>query len=422
MEKINIRLYDFLKCISDAVDLVSVKLSNHHQQVAYLSYRLAEQLNISESRKINTFIAALLHDVCSLSIKERLEIIESEPEYVNTHAFNGYKLFKDFSFLQNEAEIIKFHHLPWKNGEGNTFSGEKVPFECHIVHLADRVCARINPNDVLFQLREIRVYVQQNKNTLFEPSIVDALLELSQKEYIWLDLASRDPLKNLPEDILTPMLDIDDIIGLSSVIAQIVDFRSKFTALHTAGVARTAYRLAELAGMTPYECKMMLVAGYLHDLGKLVIDQSILEKPAGLNEYEISKMRSHTYYTYQLLNNIPQFDEIKKWAAYHHEKLNGNGYPFHLKGGEIPFGSRIMAVADIFTAITEDRPYRIGMRYENAVKLLRNMVDDGSLDGNIINILIEHYHEINNQRIEVQEKAAVRYSSFFNSELVHQLT
>jgi len=412
MKEINIKLYDFLNCISDAVDLVSPILSNHHQKVAYLSYRLAEQLNIPEDRKFSVFIAALLHDVGSLSIQERLEIIEREPDYINIHAFNGYRLFREFSFFENEAKIIKYHHLPWNYGEGKTFDGEEVPFECHIIHLADRVSARIDVNNVLFQLRDIRKYVQKNKDKLFEPNIVDALLALSQKEYIWLDLASQFPIKNLPKDIPTPMLNIDDIISLSSVIAQIVDFRSKFTARHTAGVAQTASKLAELAGMTPYECKMMLVAGYLHDLGKLVIDPNIIDKPNGLNEFEVSKMRSHTYYTYQLLNRVPQFDEIKKWAAYHHEKINGNGYPFHLKGDELPLGSRVMAVADVFTAITEDRPYRVGMRYENAVKLLMSMVDDGSLDGDIVKILIENYHDINKVRIEAQEKAAVQYNRF----------
>jgi HD-GYP domain-containing protein (c-di-GMP phosphodiesterase class II) len=414
MEKINISLYEFLKCISDAVDLVSEKLANHHHQVAYLSYRLAEQLGIPETRKTNTFIAALVHDVSALSINERLEIIESEPIYVNTHAFDGYRLFNKFAYMRDEAEIIKYHHLPWNNGEGKTYDGSAVPFESHIVHLADRVCARMDPDDVLFQLHEIKDFAQRSKNTLFEPSIVNALLELSEKEYIWLDLASRYPLRNLPM-IKTPMLDIDDIISMSSVFSHIVDFRSKFTALHTSGVAETAYKLAELVGMTSYECKMMLVAGYLHDLGKLVINKNILEKPAGLNEYEISKIRSHTYYTYQLLNNIPQFAEIKKWAAYHHEKLNGNGYPFHLKGEELPLGSRIMAVADVFTAITEDRPYRKGMSYENAVKVLNNMVADGSLDENIIRILIEHYHAINNHRIQAQEKAALMYSDYLHA-------
>jgi HD-GYP domain-containing protein (c-di-GMP phosphodiesterase class II) len=361
-------------------------------------------------------IAALVHDVSSLSINERLEIIENEPDYVNTHAFKGYKLFHQFDYLRNEAEIIKYHHLPWNNGEGKSYSGETIPFESHIVHLADRVCARMNPNNILFQLREIREYVQQNRNTLFEPSVVNALLELSKKEYIWLDLTSHNPLKNLPE-IKTVMLNIDDIIDLSLVISQIADFRSNFTALHTAGVAQTAYQLAELAGMTPYQCKMMLVAGYLHDLGKLVIDKSILDKPSGLNEYEISRMRSHTYFTYQLLSKIPGFDDIAKWAAYHHEKLNGNGYPFHLKGDELSFGSRIMAVADVFTAITEDGPYRKGMKYENVVKVLHSMVDDGSLDGNIISVLIENYNEINNQRSQAQEKAALIYQDFFKDNL-----
>ncbi|HBR02080.1 MAG TPA: phosphohydrolase, partial [Ruminiclostridium sp.] len=189
-------------------------------------------------------------------------------------------------------------------------------------------------------------------------------------------------------------------------------------ARHSAGVAKTSQRLAEMIGFSPLECKMMLIAGYLHDLGKLAISNDVLEKPAKLNEDEFNEIRSHTYYTYQLLDTIPQFETIKTWAAFHHERLNGSGYPFHIKGDSLTLGSRIMAVADIFTAITESRPYRKGMDDQHAIHALKDMVASEAIDGNIVKVLIDHFQEINDIRESAQQQASNRYESFLHTEAV----
>ena len=269
------------------------------------------------------------------------------------------------------------------------------------------------------QLPEILGYINYNKGTVFAPPIVEALNQLSRKEYIWLDLISRDSIRKLPEGIFNILvLDIDDVIDLSYVFSHIIDFRSKFTARHSAGVAKTSQRLAEMIGFSPLECKMMLIAGYLHDLGKLAISNDVLEKPAKLNEDEFNEIRSHTYYTYQLLDTIPQFETIKTWAAFHHERLNGSGYPFHIKGDSLTLGSRIMAVADIFTAITESRPYRKGMDDQHAIHALKDMVASEAIDGNIVKVLIDHFQEINDIRESAQQQASNRYESFLHTEAV----
>ena len=418
MDKFRINLDELLLCFSDALDLISPELSNHHQQVSYLSYFLAEQAGLPIEQKKDVFLAALVHDFGVLSKKERLELVETEPLTVNNHGFRGAKLLERFRPLQNAARIVKFHHLPWNNGDGRFYMGEEVPFASHIVHLADRTCAMLRSDiNVLSQLPDVLAAVKEKSNTKFEPGLVNALFELKDKEYIWLDLTSRSPVKRMPENVLFDILflEIDDIIDLALIFSQIIDFRSRFTACHSAGVAITAEQLAQLVGFSPFECKMMLIAGYLHDLGKMTVDNSILEKPGKLNEDEFNIIRAHTYYTYHLLDAIPQFDTIKIWASYHHEKLNGTGYPFHIKEDNLPLGSRIVAVADVFTAITEDRPYRKGMDDEQAIRVLNSMVAEGSLDGMVVEVLLDHFHEINTLRQHAQLEAAERYDRFLQT-------
>lgn len=411
MDRINVSLYELLKSFSAAADMVSPLLSNHHQQVAYLSYMLSNEAGLPVKEQRDIFIAGLIHDIGSLSRKERLEIIEEEPIGVNNHAFLGERLIKDFKPLKDSAGIIKYHHLPWDHGKGESYGEEQVPLGSHIIHLADRVCVMIKKDkNILSQVPHITESICAKSNTIFNPELIQHMLKLSRKEYIWLDLVSHFCADRIDASLLDIVeLGIDDIIEMSVIFSRIIDFRSKFTSRHSAGVAKTAEKLAQLIGFSEAECKMMLAAGYIHDLGKLAIDNEVLEKPSSLNDIEFNEIRAHTYYTYQLLANIPQLAMINEWASYHHERLDGKGYPFHIEGSRLLLGSRIMAVADIFTALTENRPYRRGMDEARTAKILRDMVADGAIDGHVTEVLIVNYKMLDNIRSEAQKEAGEAY-------------
>jgi HD-GYP domain-containing protein (c-di-GMP phosphodiesterase class II) len=410
-----INMYELLICLTNAGDLISPELANHHQQVAYLAFKIAEQLDLPDEQKKELVLASLLHDVGALSLDERLELIENEPMTSQNHAFRGARLIEGFLPLHGAAGIIRYHHIPWNNGEGQVLGNQEVPYLSHILHLADRIAVSVDKNrDIIGQIKGIQDKIQAQKNTAFMPELVDAFMEMSGKEYIWLDVAYKPLLYILPEIVMfdTLELNMDELIDLTKIFSSIIDFRSPFTANHSAGVAKTAEKLAELAGFSKQECKMMLVAGNLHDLGKLAVRREVLEKPDKLNTVEFNTIKSHTFYTFRLLQAIRGFETINKWASFHHEKLNGRGYPFHLYGDNLPLGSRIMAVADIFTAITEDRPYRKAMPDERVISVLRSMVDDGSICPYVVSILMDNYELINGIRREAQQKAGIEYNYF----------
>ena len=159
----------------------------------------------------------------------------------------------------------------------------------------------------------------------------------------------------------------------------------------------------------------MRIAGNFHDIGKLVIPNSILEKPGKLTSEEFAVMRCHTYHTFNTLDSIGGLQRIAEWAAYHHEKLDGSGYPFHLTNEEIGTGSRIMAVADIFTAISEDRPYRKGMDNNAIYKVFKRQTDEKLLDKRIVELLFDNYEAINMQVKVKQSKALDFYERRFLS-------
>jgi HD-GYP domain-containing protein (c-di-GMP phosphodiesterase class II) len=153
----------------------------------------------------------------------------------------------------------------------------------------------------------------------------------------------------------------------------------------------------------------MAIAGYLHDIGKLTVPTEILEKPARLDEEEMNLMKSHVYYSYRILDSVKGLETINMWASFHHERMDGKGYPFHFRGESLPIGSRIMAVADVLTAISEDRPYRKGMDEETALFLIEDLGSKNALDREIIKIAKANFNYLNEVRHDVQNRAKNEY-------------
>jgi response regulator RpfG family c-di-GMP phosphodiesterase len=181
-------MYDLLICLTNAGDLISHEVADHHQQVAYLAFRIGEQLNLPPEQKKNLLLAGLLHDVGAFALDERLSLIENEPPSANDHAFRGARLLESFPPLAAAADIIRYHHLPWRNGEGRTFGGNEISKLSHILHLADRVAVSINRDvHVLDQVESIKEKIQSERDTVFMPEAVDAFIDISANEYIWLD-------------------------------------------------------------------------------------------------------------------------------------------------------------------------------------------------------------------------------------------
>ena len=174
---------------------------------------------------------------------------------------------------------------------------------------------------------------------------------------------------------------------LARVFAHIVDAKSHFTVEHSEGVASLARYLAEQMGLPPERCEMIEVAGLLHDLGKLKVPDEILEKPAPMDEQERAVMLRHSFESYQILRRIGGLEEIALWAAYHHEMPAGNGYPFHASSGELGKEARIIAVADVFQALAQNRPYRDSLSLPRIIAMLQQFVAEGHLDREIVSLV-----------------------------------
>lgn len=416
-DKLQISIFDFVTSIARVIGLMSPAVGNHNLQVAYLSYRIGEALDMSIEEKNDLLIAGALHDVGAFSLKEWTDLLEFEDRNPGMHSMAGYLLLKDFKPFAPISEIIRYHHVPWKTVEDILQKGKTVPTGSHILYLSDRVAVMISKDEpVLGQVDRICETIMGRKNEEFAPDLVDVMIDLAKHDYIWMELTSDSLETILQRRFLNRIreLAIDELLDFALMICKLIDFKSEFTATHSSGVAATAVEIAKSAGFSKYEQKLVKIAAYLHDLGKIAIPSEILEKKHKLTDDEWHIMRSHAYYTYQILEPIDTLGIIWNWGALHQERLNGTGYPFGLKVDELPLGTRIMSVADVFTAIAEDRPYRKGMDKRSAINVLESMATNDELDKNIVDILLEHFDEINDIRETAQKEAVREFEAFQN--------
>lgn len=161
-----------------------------------------------------------------------------------------------------------------------------------------------------------------------------------------------------------------EVLTLDAVerMADVIDRRDPYTAGHSQRVAEIAEKIAIAMGLPMDEVQTIRAAARVHDLGKIAIDASVLNKPTRLSDAEWEAMRQHPVIGAEIISRFPEFARGADYIRYHHERWDGNGYPYGLRGEEIPLGARIIAVADAFDAMTTDRPYRKALTMDVVVK------------------------------------------------------
>jgi putative nucleotidyltransferase with HDIG domain len=401
--------------LSDIIDLASPTTENHHKEVAYISLTLAKELGWTDKEQAEVFLAGSLHDIGVFSLKSKLKELNFTGDSPRKYGQIGYYLLKDFAQLKVVAENIRYLHIYWDNGSGAEFEGKPVPVTSHLVHLADKIAVLIKQDvEILDQRNGIVELITANSGNMFIPEMVDAFKTVAERESFWLDLTSGslDYLLKRKLNSTQPHITNGSVLEIANILRRLIDFRSKSTATHSEGVAVVAESLARLTGFDKYELRKTRIAGYLHDLGKLAIPTEILEKSGELSRGDKNTMRKHTYYSYKALEHIDGMQEINEWASWHHERLDGKGYPFRLNADQIPTGARIIAVADYFTAITEDRPYRKGMPQKEALGVMKIMADSQGLDREQVDHLNNNFDEINHIREEAQAASIDEYEKF----------
>ncbi len=391
-----IQFSDLLYALSYGLDCVEGQLlpiaRGHGKRVARLCVLLGQALGMEKEELVELGGLATLHDnALTEYIREEYSqgndvMKEFAGKGLKTHCIMGEHNIQKLPFSPKYKDAILYHHEE-ANGRGPFGKRpEETPLAAQLIHMADSL-------DTLFRLdgmdREkyetICTYVEEMRGVRFSDICVDAFFKAATEKALSTMNEGKleESLRNGADSNFREYSN-EVIHDICDFWIKIIDYKSEFTRNHSLGVARRAENMGKYYGYDEDRCTLLYLAGALHDVGKLTVNSSILEKPDRLTDEEYRQIQDHAYQSFSMLKEVRGFEEVMKWAVHHHEKLNGEGYPFRKKGEELGFEERLMACVDIYQALTENRPYKEGFSHEKAIAIMREMAEKNFIDKKII--------------------------------------
>jgi HD-GYP domain-containing protein (c-di-GMP phosphodiesterase class II) len=383
-----IEMTSLIRQLAVSLDFVEAELfgikTNHGKRLSLLCVNMARALRLSEEEIMTLSLLAPLHD------NALTEFIASElgddKKSLWKHCSAGQKNIENLCFPSSVKDIILYHH---ERPDGKGIFGKKdgeISVEAEILALADFVDLRFGLGHLSKnEIPAVLEFVGQNIGTQFFKSAADAFIKVFNENLLE-QLKYENIEKSLGETSTEFYADLNNknLIDLADFVMTIIDYKSKFTRKHSSQIANRAWLMAKFYNYNIDNCIKLYVSAAFHDLGKLTIPPHILEKAGSLTNEEFEIIKSHVFWTHELLKEIKGFEEICYIAAAHHEKFDGTGYPFGRKADELDFFSRLLAVIDIYQAISEERPYHPQRNHEDTMKIIFSMAQKGFIDEKIV--------------------------------------
>lgn len=402
----------FLGVVSQALDLAEGRPKGHALRVCYAAGAVARQMGLARAQAAAVHFAALLHDVGVPRVGERLgdlshpsehELFAVHPlhspdmlaaqcgaargrgvvEALHDHTFEGASATASLGLPPLVAEAVLYHH---ERHDGGGFpmglAGAAIPLTARIVAAADYAEALVaaEPNPLLAR-RNLEASLREQSGHAFHPEVVEALVAVTRRDDFWLGFHDRELLALVSQSSETDgqPLDAPALLRLAAAFADIVDARTAGKRGHARRVARCAAALAARLGFAPARVEAVELAALLHDIGMLKVPSRVTGKPQILSMQDMALLREHAVESADILREVPAWAPLAAWVAAHHERYDGRGYPGGLAGEEIPLEARILAVADIYEALTADRPHRPARTPMEALRAMGTMAG-GEID------------------------------------------
>jgi HD-GYP domain-containing protein (c-di-GMP phosphodiesterase class II) len=404
-----LQLSELISALSHALDITEGQPEGHCIRCCWIGMHIGRRLGLEDDALWNLYYTLLLKDLgCSsnaaricelyatddLSFKRDFKTVgDSLPQVLRfvlghtglkaplaerfrsvlTIVRNGDEIAQELisTRCQRGAEIARLLRFPENvsagiysldehyNGQGRPegLSGEAIPLFSRIALLAQVVDVFHTAGGPQAALDEVR----GRAGGWFDPALVSIFDAVATDDAFWQTLGSPDVTRAVlalePASHIVA-LDDDYLDDIASAFGQVVDSKSPYTSGHSMRVALYTDLIAETLGLSPERRRWLKRGALLHDVGKLGVSNSVLDKPGKLDADEWAAVQAHAAYTEAILSRIGAFAELARVSGAHHERLDGKGYPRGVSADQICLETRIITTADIFDAITAERPYR----------------------------------------------------------------
>ena len=425
-----VSLAEILSALSFALDLTEGAVPGHALRSCLLGMRLGKEFGLDATRMASLYYALLLKDVgCSSNAARLCQIIgggderrvkagvkledwtqPSKPrlstfrllwktvlpngsaveraaaiahigltqhrnnkEVITLRCDRGAQILRKLGLGDIAAEAVRGLDEHWDgSGYPDCRTRHDIPIESRILAVAQHLDVFATEQGTGKAIEVLR----ERSGRWFDPEIVRIASSLHVNNNLWWSALSETPeretrrcvLELAPEQV--NQLEAADIDLICEAFADVVDAKSSFTYRHSMGVTEAAVAIACQLNLSTDRVRLVHRAALLHDLGKLSVPNSILDKQGKLDAAEWQIVQQHPRLTREILSRIRRFDQLALIAGAHHEKLDGSGYPDHRMGSSLPLEARIIAVADVYGALTEDRPYRAGLPLDQVIEIM----------------------------------------------------
>ena len=422
-----LRLSELISALSHALDITEGQPKGHCIRVCWIGMQIAQLLGLTLAQRRDLYYTLLLKDlgcssnaarICELyltddlafkrdfkavgdslpqmlrfvfshtglqvGLSERLRgvvnILRNGPriadELIQTRCNRGAAIARQLRFGDGVANGIASLDEHWNGGgRPDHLAGPDIPLFSRIALLAQVIDVFHTTGGPDAALAE----ASQRAGSWFDPALVRAFESVAQAPGFWSVLGSPgiETLVLLMEpgdSNAVATVDDDYLDDIAAAFGQVVDSKSPFTSGHSARVAMYVDAIGLQLGLAEPRRRWLRRGALLHDVGKLGVSNSVLDKPGKLDADEWAQVQSHALHTEAILSRIGAFSELAVVAAAHHERLDGRGYPRGLRGDAISLETRIITTADIFDAISADRPYRGAVPIPKTLEMMAETV------------------------------------------------
>jgi len=419
---VQIRLSEVIGALSYALDMTEGQREGHAARTCMLGMRLARELRLSSDQTSALFYALLLKDLgCSSNSSKMCYLFGSDDRaakrdakvvdwsrvsrsigYIARHVApqgslfrkalkfakvtlgaarqtkelvalrceRGAKIAAQMQLPPETAEAIRALDEHWDGGgHPDGLEGEQIPLFARILGIAQTAEVFIRE----FGIDAAMNMARKRSGTWFDPTLVKIFESLGEDLAFWNEFHSGDPRQRVAAFEPVDQVMSADSAALDRIakgFAQVIDAKSPWTYCHSEGVAEISVGIADVMGFDFRQRRYIHRAALLHDVGKLGISNMILDKPGKLTAEELTEMRKHPRYTFDILTHVAGFRDLADLAASHHERMDGKGYHRGLSAEQISTPARILAVADMYEALSANRPYRQDLLPDQVMSIL----------------------------------------------------
>ncbi|WP_419804713.1 HD-GYP domain-containing protein [Terriglobus sp.] len=310
-------------------------------------------------------------------------------ELVQLRCDRGAAILKKLDMSETACSSVRHLDEHWDgSGYPDGLRGQQIPILARIIAVAQS----LDVFALALGMAESTAVLKRRSRTWFDPEVVTVAAMLDELGMLWHGCEPNTQPEFTMQQVVTEAPDLpsnlhaEQIDTICEVFADVVDAKSPFTFRHSLGVAEVTKALAEELQLGPGKSQLLARAALLHDLGKLGVSNTILDKPGKLTSEEMQVIWQHPAHGQTILARVAGFEKIAQLAGQHHEKLDGSGYPARLTADQLSVETRLLTIADCFAALIESRPYRADMSVDAALNILRKDVAT-KIDGEIFESL-----------------------------------